>query len=46
MNDRCFRLIDIALACGYQDASHFNRAFKKVTGISPSQYRSINFHDE
>lgn len=40
------RLIDIALACGYQDPAHFNRAFKKVTGLSPSQYRSTISYEE
>lgn len=40
MKDSSLKLIDIALAVGYQDAAHFNRAFKNVTGISPSQYRS------
>ena len=39
MRDPRRKLLDIALATGYQDASHFNRAFKNVTGISPSQYR-------
>lgn len=33
------KLNDIAFQTGYQDVSHYNRAFKKVTGISPSNYR-------
>jgi two-component system response regulator YesN len=33
------KINDIALQVGYQDVSHFNRAFKKVTGLSPSDYR-------
>jgi two-component system response regulator YesN len=33
------KINDIALRVGYQDVSHFNRAFKKVTGLSPSDYR-------
>lgn len=40
MYDPSLRLLDIALAVGYQDAAHFNRAFKNVVGVSPSQYRS------
>lgn len=36
------KIQDIALMVGYQDAPHFNRAFKEVTGLSPSQYRKQN----
>lgn len=30
---------EIAFECGFQNLSNFNRAFKKVTSRSPSQYR-------
>lgn len=40
MKDPSLKLLDIALAVGYQDAAHFNRAFKNVTGVAPSQYRN------
>ena len=30
----------IACSCGYANISSFSKAFKKVTGISPSQYRN------
>ena len=33
------KIQDIAFESGYQDAAHFNRAFKKITGMSPSRYR-------
>ncbi len=33
------KLSVIATMVGYQDTSHFNRAFKEVTGCSPSQFR-------
>jgi AraC-like DNA-binding protein len=30
---------DIAIACGYCDQSAFTRHFRRVTGLTPSQYR-------
>jgi AraC-like DNA-binding protein len=30
---------DIALACGFYDHSAFTRAFRRVAGVSPSQFR-------
>jgi len=30
---------EIAIAAGFSDQSHFNRAFKREVGVSPSQYR-------
>ena len=32
----------IAETLGYQDVSHFNRAFKKETGMTPGKYRDIH----
>lgn len=32
---------EIAWAVGYEDAYYFSRIFRKVMGISPSQYRAI-----
>ena len=31
---------EIALAAGFYDQSHFSRAFKHLTGLTPSQYRT------
>lgn len=33
---------DIGVAIGYEDHANFTRAFKKLMGISPSQYRSAH----
>ncbi len=33
-------ITDIALACGFNDASAFRRNFQKIHGVTPSQYRS------
>ena len=33
-------LIAIALECGYTNQSHFSTAFRRFTGMSPSQYRA------
>ncbi|MEN8801870.1 MAG: AraC family transcriptional regulator, partial [Thiogranum sp.] len=31
--------LDIALEVGYEDPSHFSRAFKRIAGVSPREYR-------
>ena len=33
------RMIDIGMEVGFKDASHFSRAFRRVNGVTPSQYR-------
>ena len=33
-------ITEIGVAAGFYDQSHFTRTFKKVTGISPAQYRA------
>lgn len=32
---------EIALTCGYNDLATFSRAFKRLYGVSPSEYRKI-----
>jgi AraC family transcriptional regulator len=32
-------LVDVALSTGFSNQSHFTKAFKKLTGLSPSNYR-------
>lgn len=33
-------IADIAESSGFQDQNYFARIFKKITGVSPSQYRN------
>ncbi|WP_366871619.1 helix-turn-helix domain-containing protein [uncultured Ruegeria sp.] len=33
------KIIDVAFAAGYEHPQHFTRAFRKYTGLTPSQYR-------
>jgi len=33
-------LTEVAMACGFEDANYFSRAFRKFTGIPPNRFRS------
>ena len=39
LGDTDNKIIDIAYAVGYEDPSHFSRAFRRLTGASPREYR-------
>jgi len=34
------RIVDVAVLVGYEDYPHFTKTFKKIVGISPSEYRN------
>jgi AraC-like DNA-binding protein len=34
-----FKIIEVAYECGFNSKAAFNRAFKKITGKSPSAYK-------
>lgn len=33
------KILAVAMDCGFHDLAHFNRVFKRMLGITPSQYR-------
>jgi AraC-like DNA-binding protein len=39
MADSDLNIADIAFAAGYENAPHFSRAFKRLTGMTPRDYR-------
>lgn len=40
----CFSLLGIALECGFNSKSAFNRIFKQKTGLTPSQFKTTYNH--
>jgi AraC-like DNA-binding protein len=43
LDDPGMKIIDVAMMVGYESPQHFTRAFRRFTGITPSQYRSQGF---
>lgn len=39
LSDSDRTVIDIAQECGFRSLPNFNKAFKRVTGITPTDYR-------
>lgn len=39
LNEETMSIAEVSFECGFNNFSHFNRHFKKITGKSPSQYR-------
>ncbi len=33
------RVLDVALSCGYESVTHFNRRFREAVGMTPREYR-------
>ena len=43
LNDNKLNISEIALQCGFTDSNYFSRQFKRITGLTPSEYRKNNF---
>jgi AraC-like DNA-binding protein len=39
LGDEAMKVIDVAMMAGYESPQHFSRAFRRFTGVTPSQYR-------
>lgn len=39
LSNRDCKIIDVAFETGYRDPSHFSRAFRRITGVSPREYK-------
>lgn len=39
LKDKGRTLQQVASLCGFSDPSHFNRCFRKITGLNPSEYK-------
>lgn len=39
LQDTKCRIIDVAFSSGYTDPAHFSRAFRRMTGVTPRQFR-------
>ncbi len=42
LEDPSLKVIEIALMTGYENPQHFTRAFRRFTGVTPSEYRHQN----
>jgi len=40
LNNQDMKVIDVAIALGYENPQHFSRAFRRISGITPSKYRT------
>ena len=39
LSDDKMNISEISVACGFETVIHFNRIFKRQTGITPTEYR-------
>ena len=36
------KIIDVAYATGYENPSHFSRAFRRIAGVTPREFREMS----
>ncbi|AML53410.1 AraC family transcriptional regulator [Falsihalocynthiibacter arcticus] len=46
LSDSTTKVRDVAMMSGYENPQHFSRAFRRMTGVSPSEYRHNRTHRE
>ena len=39
LNTLSLSVTEIALVCGFDNSNHFSTAFKRICGVTPSEYR-------
>lgn len=44
MNKEKYNISEIAQMCGFNNATNFNKTFKKVTGKTPSEYKKTKYN--
>lgn len=44
MNKETYNISEIAQLCGFNNATNFNKTFKKVTGKTPSEYKKTKYN--
>lgn len=38
-------MLDAAIECGFNNTANFNKTFKKITGVTPTEYKSGKYSD-
>jgi AraC-like DNA-binding protein len=38
-DEKSLNILEIAIQCGFNNTANFNKVFKKITSMTPSNYR-------